>query len=90
MSQGLSYTANRALELALLPADSGNGSELETTLRDLCDEARRTGTRPETLIVLFKKSWAERPELRTMSRESASARFEQVISMCIHEYYERR
>jgi hypothetical protein len=57
-------------------------------MRELCAEARRHGMRSEQLIVLFKKTWAERPELRTMSREDTNRLFDEVVTMCIEEYYD--
>jgi hypothetical protein len=56
-------------------------------MRDLCAEARREGTRAEELIVLFKKVWSDRPDVRTMPRETTGRLFDEVVTMCIQEYY---
>jgi hypothetical protein len=59
-------------------------------MRTLCAAARQQGLRAEELIVLFKKTWAERPELRTMSREETSRLFDAVVTLCVEEYYGSR
>ena len=87
-SAHLTTATNRALELALRPPHADGNSDLQTVMRELCAEARHNGTRPEELIVLFKKTWAERPELRTMSREETGRLLDQVVTMCIEEYYD--
>ena len=56
-------------------------------MRELCAEARGQGIRAEELIVLFKKTWAERPELQSLSREETSRLFDAMVSMCVEEYY---
>lgn len=86
----LTSEANRALELALRPPHASGSSELHATMRELCETARRQGLRAEELIVLFKKTWAERPELRTMSREETGRLFDAVVTMCVDEYYRAR
>jgi hypothetical protein len=44
--------------------------------------------RAEQLILLFKKTWSERPELRTMPREETARLFDSVVSMCVEEFYD--
>jgi len=83
----LTTATNRALELALRPPQDIDSSDLATTMRELCAAARQQGLRAEELIVMFKRTWAERPELRTMSREETSRLFDAVVTMCVEEYY---
>jgi hypothetical protein len=82
----LTIATHRALDFALTPA-SVPGSDLQAAMRELCAAARRQGMRAEELIVLFKKTWAERPELRTMPREETARLFDSVVSMCVEEFY---
>ena len=84
----LTTVTHRALEIALEPSRRGDGRDLEATMRELCAAARRDGTRAEELIVLFKKVWSDRPELRGRTREESARLFDQVVTMCIKEYYE--
>ena len=84
----LTTATHRALEIALRPGTAMPHSDLQAAMRELCAAARLQGMRAEELIVLFKKTWAERPELRTMSREETSRLFDSVVSMCVEEYYD--
>ena len=83
----LTTATHRALELALRPPQGIDSSDLAATMRELCAAARQQGLRAEELIILFKKTWAERPELRTMSREETGRLFDSVVTMCVEEYY---
>ncbi len=84
----LTTVTHRALEIALEPSRDRNGQDLEALMRELCAAARRDGTRAEELIVLFKKVWSDRPELRGRTREETARLFDRVVTMCIKEYYE--
>ncbi len=86
----LTTATNRTLELALRPGPATGGSDLQTAMRELCAAARLQGMRAEELIVLFKRTWAERPELRTMSREETGRLLDSVVTMCVDEYYDAR
>lgn len=86
----LTTEAKRALELALRPPQGTGNAELQATIREICASARREGLRAEELIVLFKKSWAERADLRAMSREETGRLFDAVVTMCVEEYYRPR
>lgn len=79
---------NRTLELALRPEAGSGGPDLQTAMRELCADARRQGMRAEELIVLFKKTWAERPELQALSREETSRLFDAMVSLCVEEFYD--
>jgi hypothetical protein len=87
-SDHLTNVTRRALEIALGPSRSRDGKDLEAVMHELCTVARRDGTRAEELIVLFKKVWSDRPEIRGRSREESTRLFDQVVTMCIKEYYE--
>ena len=84
----LTTVTHRALEIALEPSRDRDGQGLEAVMRELCAAARRDGRRAEELIVLFKQVWSDRPELRGRTREEAAHLFDQVVTMCIKEYYE--
>lgn len=83
----LTIATHRTLDVALRPGD-GRGFDLQTAMRDLCRTARQRGMRAEELILLFKKTWSERPELRTMPREETGRLFDSVVSMCVEEFYD--
>ena len=84
----LTTVTHRALELALEPSRGRDGEDLEVLMRELCTVARRDGTRAEELIVLFKQVWSDRPELRGRTRGETVHLFDQVVTMCIKEYYD--
>jgi hypothetical protein len=84
----LTTVTHRALAIALEPSNGRDATALEAVMRELCSVARREGRRAEELIVLFKRVWSDRPELRGRSREEATRLFDQVLTMCIKEYYE--
>lgn len=86
-ADALTTGTHRALELALGPAQAPANAELQATIRELCRAAREQGLRAEELIVLFKKTWAERPELRTKSAEETGRLFDAVVTLCVEEYY---
>lgn len=85
----LTAVTHRALEIALEPSSGRDGQDLEAVMRELCAAARRDGRRAEELIVLFKRVWSDRPELRGRTREETAHLFDQVVTMCIKEYYEQ-
>ena len=87
-ASNLATATNRTLEIALRPDQESRGSNLQNAMRELCAEARRQGMRAEELIVLFKKTWAERPELQGLSREETSRLFDTMVSMCVEEFYD--
>jgi hypothetical protein len=84
----LTTVTHRAVEIALEPSRGRNGDDLEVVIGELCAAARRDGARAEELIVLFKKVWSDRPELRGRTREETALLFDQVVTMCIKEYYQ--
>lgn len=86
----LTTATHRALELALRSPQGTDSSDLSATMRELCAAARQQGLRAEELIMLFKKTWSERPELRTMPREETARLFDSVVSMCVEEFYGAR
>jgi hypothetical protein len=87
-SPHLTATVNRTLELALQPSQGAPTADLGNAMSELCQQARAHGVRAEELILLFKKMWATRPELRTMSREETGRLFDAVVTMCLDAYYD--
>jgi hypothetical protein len=83
----LASATGYALELALRVDHTERHHALRNAMRALCADARRQGLRPEELIVLLKETWRTRPELRTMPPEEAGSLMDQVVTMCIQEYY---
>ena len=81
----LSTATHRTLELAMRRGTAG--PDLQSAIRELCAQARRRGMRAEELIVLFKRTWAERPELQTLSREETGPLFDDMVSLCVEEFY---
>ena len=86
----LTTATSRALELALGRPQGTDNRDLQAVMRELCAAARQRGVRAEELIVLFKKTWAERPELQRMSREETGRLFDAVVTLCVEEYYRGR
>lgn len=86
-SPHLATAAHRAMELALQPNRDTRSLDLQHAVRALCAEARRQGMRAEELIVLFKRTWAERPELHRLSREETGRLLDATVSMCVEEFY---
>ena len=84
----LGTATHRTLEIALRPEQESDNSDLQSAMRELCAEARRKGMRAEELIVLFKKTWAERPELQNLSREETGRLFDAMVSLCVEEFYD--
>lgn len=87
-TDNLTTATHRAIEIALEPSRGEGSGDLHDAVRDLCAEARRDGTRAEELIILFKKAWSDRPEVRVRSREDTARLFDKVLTMCIKEYYD--
>ena len=86
-SQRLVHATSHAIELALGTDTPDDDQALRDAMQRLCADARRLNVRPEELIVLFKMTWRSHPELRERPRSDGSSVLEQVVSMCIHEYY---
>jgi hypothetical protein len=84
----LTSATDRALDLALHGGQGTPNGDLNHELRKLCREAQGQGVRAEELILLFKKVWATRPELRVMSREETGRVFDEVVTLCLDAYYE--
>lgn len=91
-------TALRELLLRMLreeaPANAegspaaGNG--IREALRELCDNAHHNQVRVEQLVIAIKQGWlslhSERPRVRS---EGPDGLLNQVITLCIDEYYAR-
>lgn len=66
------------------------GDETRDAMRELCDDARRNQVRVEQLVIAIKQGWTslhtERPRARSAGPD---ALLNQVITLCIDEYYAR-
>jgi hypothetical protein len=90
--------ALRELLLRMLrdePPSSTEGSprasdETRDALRNLCIDARRNRVRVEQLVIAIKQGWTslhtERPRVRSAGPDGL---LNQVITLCIDEYYAR-
>ena len=76
-----------AIGLALGASAQDAGEDLRSTLRILCADARRLGMRPEELVVLIKRTWRAHPETYALPRSQTDPVLEQIVSMCIDEYF---
>jgi hypothetical protein len=56
-------------------------------VRRICADARRLGIRAEEVIVLIKMTWRTHPEICAQPSRHASSTLEQIIAMCIDEYF---
>jgi len=68
----------------------GTGDGIRDGMRELCDDARRHHLRVEQLVIAIKQGWTslhiERPRARSAGPD---ALLNQVITLCIDEYYAR-
>jgi hypothetical protein len=66
------------------------GEDVRGALRNLCDDARRNYVRVEQLVIAIKQGWSslhsERPRARSAGPDEL---LNQVITLCIDEYYAR-
>ena len=56
-------------------------------LRDVCDAAREQGLHAEELLVILKQSWWRLPDAQSLNHRDVAATLEQVVTMCIEEFY---
>ena len=76
-----------AIRLALGAPVEDTGKDLRHAVEVLCADARRLGLRPEELVVLVKMTWRNHPDVCAMPRHTMSATLDQVVAMCIEEYF---
>jgi hypothetical protein len=66
------------------------GEDVRGALRELCDDAHRNHVRVEQLVIAIKQGWSslhsERPRARSAGPDEL---LNQVITLCIDEYYAR-
>lgn len=81
--------ARVAVARAMASASRGTGSdfELRGNLTSLCDAARRRGLHAETVLLIVKDCWRNLVDPRLIERHLADAALENVITMCISEFY---
>ncbi len=64
------------------------GRDVLSALRDLCDDAHRNRVRVEQLVIAIKQGWSDlhndHPRMRSAGPD---ALLNQVITLCIDEYY---
>jgi hypothetical protein len=67
------------------------GDEVRRALRDLCDNARENRVRVEQLVIAIKQGWSslhsDHPRTRSAGPDEL---LNQVITLCIDEYYSER
>jgi hypothetical protein len=86
-SQPLVSDTTHAIRLALGAPVQNNRADLRRAVEVLCAGARRLGLRPEELVVLVKMTWRTHPEVCAMPRHQASYMLDEVVAMCIEEYF---
>lgn len=79
--------AAHAIRLALGAPEQNEGEDLRSAVRILCADARRLGMRPEEVVVLIKMTWRTHPETCALPRSQAGAVLEEIVSVCIDEYF---
>jgi hypothetical protein len=66
------------------------GEEVRGALRDLCDDAYRNQVRVEQLVIAIKQGWLSLHSEHPRSRSAGpDALLNQIITLCIDEYYAR-
>ena len=64
--------------------------EVRNALRDLCDDARDNGVRVEQLVIAIKQGWSTLHGEHARTRAvGPGAMLNEVITLCIDEYYSR-
>jgi hypothetical protein len=76
-----------AIRLALGAPVEADATDLRSAVQVLCADARRLGVRPEELVVLVKMTWRSHPDVCAMPRHRVSPMLDQVVAMCIEEYF---
>jgi hypothetical protein len=76
-----------AIRLALGAPGQNDGEDVRSAVRTLCADARRLGMRPEELVVLIKMTWRTHPQTCALTRTEAGKLLEEIVSMCIDEYF---
>ena len=79
-----------ALRSALQQRLSGStgDAEIRQALREMSREARAESLHAEQVIIALKRVWESLPEVRrASSRQEQNRLLEQVVTLCIQEYY---
>ena len=77
-----------ALQAQLRAQNDKNSPELRRFATIVCAEARRRGMRAEEVVVLLKQTWLSLPESSQASRAVHAVLVEQLITLCIEEYFQ--
>lgn len=84
-------TVFEKLVLQSADADGSGQLHLRASLRQVCDDARRSGLRAEQLLVLIKDVWSAVPAgIARVPSVHGDERLNYVISTCVDEYYGHR
>lgn len=76
-----------ALQAHLRAQHARESPELRRFATIVCREARRRGLRAEEVVVLLKQTWLSLPESTHPGRAAHAVLVEQLISLCIEEYF---
>lgn len=57
------------------------------SLREACSVAKHQHLRAEHLLVILKQSWQRLPEAQALSPRDAERALNDVVALCIEEYY---
>ena len=80
-------TVRIALVQYLATPDDGKDS-VRTALNRMANEARDKAILPEQLLVVLKDLWYGLPGLKAAPDHQRSALLQQVVTICIKEYYD--
>jgi hypothetical protein len=69
--------------------DTGDDTALRDATRALATEAVLRGMRAEELVIAFKQLWTTIPELSPLRRKARPV-VDELVTLCINEYYRRR
>lgn len=88
-ARGRRSTAARMQEAARHYGVTGDEAPLRDATRALAADAAARGLRAEELVIAFKQLWTTIPELSPIRRHSRPV-VDELVTLCIHEYYRRR
>ena len=59
-------------------------------LREACDAARKNGLRAEEMLLIVKQTWWHLSDTQVLIHRDAVAALDEVITLCIKEFYRPR
>ena len=87
LDQATIETVRVALVRYLATPDDGRDG-VRAAINQMANEARDKSILPEQLLVVLKDLWYGLPDLKAAPDHQRSALLQQVVTLCIKEYYE--